>query len=223
MKREHGFTLIEVMIALGILAIGLVAIVSQSSGAMYTSLDARMTVIATDLARGKMLDLEEQILKDGFGETDQELTGDFGDEGYEGIKWVAKIETVELPDIAALQANAQQEVRAAEEAQAAAAHNGAPGLSAAAFEQSRLGSMLALMGGGSGADSATGALLGQNFSLFQEILKATIRRVTLTLTWNVLDDQRSMPVVLFMTDATAMSKVIGGLGTQPTNLSGGSK
>ena len=49
-----------------------------------------MMGIATDLARGKMYDIEEKLLKDGFTDTDQSQTDDkpFDDEGWPNITTV---------------------------------------------------------------------------------------------------------------------------------------
>ena len=44
--------------------------------------------------------------------------------------------------------------------------------------------------------------------MFQEILKVSIRKVTLTVTWKVLGSERDMKVVAFFTDAAAMDKVL---------------
>jgi len=73
-------------------------------------------------------------------------------------------------------------------------------------------------GGGKGsADIASG--LGASFvqgqySMFQQILKVTIRKVSLTVKWQVMGTDRDMKVVAFFTDAAAMDKVINGMGAQ---------
>jgi hypothetical protein len=50
--------------------------------------------------------------------------------------------------------------------------------------------------------------------MFQQILKVSIRKVSLTLTWQVLGSDRDLKVVAFFTDAGAMDKVLSGLGSQ---------
>ena len=50
--------------------------------------------------------------------------------------------------------------------------------------------------------------------MFQEILKVSVRKVTLTMKWKVLGRDRDMKVVAFFTDAAAMDKVLSGQGAQ---------
>ena len=67
----RGFTLLEVMIALALLGLGLTVLIKGAAGNIFNSQQAHMMGVATDLARGKMYDLEEKLLKDGFSDTEQ--------------------------------------------------------------------------------------------------------------------------------------------------------
>ena len=74
-------------------------------------------------------------------------------------------------------------------------------------------------GGGGGKGSGDiGAAVGASFvqgqyTMFQQILKVSLRKVSLTLNWKVLGNDRDMKVVQFLTDAASMDKVIQGLGS----------
>ena len=76
------------------------------------------------------------------------------------------------------------------------------------------------VGGGSGGHGSgdVGEQFGASFvqgqySMFQQILKVSIRKVTLTINWKVLGNDRDMKVVQFLTDAASMDKVLQGLGS----------
>jgi hypothetical protein len=84
------------------------------------------------------------------------------------------------------------------------------------FENSALGGMLNMFGGGKqDIDAAQGgSLIQSQYSMFQEILKVSVRKVTLTVKWKVLGKDRDMKIVAFFTDAAAMDKVLNGMGSQ---------
>ena len=50
--------------------------------------------------------------------------------------------------------------------------------------------------------------------MFQQILKVSVRKVTLKLKWQVLGYDRDLTVVAFFTDPAAMDKVLIGAGAQ---------
>ena len=87
----RGFTLLEVMISLAILAVSLVAISGLNGGAVAMESYARRATEATLLLRGKMNDIEDQLQKDGFSDFDDEKHGTFDDEGASRFAWRAEI------------------------------------------------------------------------------------------------------------------------------------
>ncbi|MFL5457673.1 MAG: prepilin-type N-terminal cleavage/methylation domain-containing protein, partial [Myxococcales bacterium] len=90
MKR--GFTLLEVMISLAILAVALVALSDLNGGAVQMQAYARRATQATLLLRGKMSDIEEQLQKEGFSDFSDDKHGTFDDdEGAQGYEWRAEI------------------------------------------------------------------------------------------------------------------------------------
>ncbi len=90
MKR--GFTLLEVMISLAILAVGLVSISSLNGGAVAMHAYGRRATEATLLLRSKMLDIEDDLQKKGFSDFDDERHGDFTDENPSSdYTWSAEI------------------------------------------------------------------------------------------------------------------------------------
>lgn len=90
MKRL-GFTLLEAIIAMAILALSLMAIFQISSQAVYAHVYAKKLSVATLLARSKMVDLEQELYDKGFNLDDDEQSGDFNEEGWASYKWRAKI------------------------------------------------------------------------------------------------------------------------------------
>lgn len=91
MKRTRGFTLLETVIALAILALALMAIFDLNSGAVANHVYSKHLTVASLLARSKMTDLEQKLYDEGFSNDDEEEAGDFSEEGWPNFKWRAKI------------------------------------------------------------------------------------------------------------------------------------
>jgi general secretion pathway protein I len=212
---RRGFTLMEVMVALALLGLGLVVLIKSAAGNINAAEQSHMMGIATDLARGKMYDIEEQLLKDGFTDTDQSQTEakPFDEEGWPNIFYSYKVEQVEMPDFDQLTAMAQGQLGSGS---AVGSGSGVGSDALGGFQNSALGGMLGMFGGAQGGiTGAQGASLIQSqYSMFQEILKASVRKVTLTVTWKALGNDNSMKVVAYFTDASAMDKVLNGMGSQ---------
>ena len=79
-----------------------------------------------------------------------------------------------------------------------------------------------MVGGGDIEDAQGASFLQSQYSMVQQILKVSIRKVTLVVWWDVMGRTRDLKTVAFFTDATAMDKVLMGLGSQPLSTSGGS-
>jgi general secretion pathway protein I len=90
-RLRRAFTLLEVMVALSILAVSLTAIFSINSSSIYGHVYAKKLTVATLLARSKMTDIEQQLYDKGFQTDDDEDAGDFSEEGWPSYKWRAKI------------------------------------------------------------------------------------------------------------------------------------
>ena len=86
-----GFSLLEVVVALAILAMSLIAIFSLNSGAISSHVYTKRLTVASLLARSKMTDLEQELYDKGFNADDEDKAGDFSDEGWPKMKWRAKI------------------------------------------------------------------------------------------------------------------------------------
>ena len=102
MSRTHrsaGFTLLEVMVAIAILALALSAIFSSEAGAIKMAHRARKMGMATLVARCKMGEIEEQIAKEGlpavFDSGSDECCKDDEIEGFT-CDW--EIDPIVLPD-----------------------------------------------------------------------------------------------------------------------------
>jgi general secretion pathway protein I len=217
--KQRGFTLLEVMLALALMGLGLVVLIKSAAGNIASSEEAHMMGIASDLARGKMYDIEEILLKDGFTDTDQSQESDqcLEDEGWPSVCYSYKVEEPKLPSYDELQQMAMGQAKAAAGSAGSGSGFGSDELPPGGFENSALGGMIGMMGAFGGGkqdiDAAQGgALIQSQYSMFQEILKVSVRKVTLTMKWKVLGRDREMKVVAFFTDAAAMDKVLSGQG-----------
>ncbi len=84
-NQQGGFTLLEVMIAMAILAISLVAVFQMQLQSISMATEARFTTTASLLAQSKMADVESAASLTGRTEN-----GDFGSD-YPQYDWNLKI------------------------------------------------------------------------------------------------------------------------------------
>jgi general secretion pathway protein I len=250
MRSRRGFTLLEVMVALALLGFALVVLMRSTASNIQSSQGAHMMGIATDLARGKMYEIEELLIKDGFSDTDQSQLDvkPFDVEGWPDITYAYKVEIVDMPSFDVLQQMANGQVAALGSASSAGSA-AKPSLLGSGFssmqdlgmgsndplskfQNSALGGMLSMMGGmGAGGASGGNGVLGANagsliqsqYTMFQQILKVSVRKVTLTVAYKVLGVDREVKLVAFFTDPQAMDQVLNGAGsTDVGDTSGGS-
>lgn len=89
--NARAFTLLEVVVALAILGVSLVAVLDINASAVYSHVYAKKLTVATLLARSKMTDLEQKLYDEPLSVDDDEDAGDFSEEGWPGFKWRAKV------------------------------------------------------------------------------------------------------------------------------------
>jgi len=103
---RKGFTLLELMIAVFVLAMAVTILLGTESTSMRLMGYANNASVVTILTRSKMQDIEYYVqqafqdegAKEGYVEV---LSGDFGDQGVKDIRWEAKIQSIEISDDAA--------------------------------------------------------------------------------------------------------------------------
>lgn len=106
-KTDSGFTLLEIMVAVAILASTLVVLLSIVTNNVRSTNHAKMTTAATFLARTKMVEIEDEILDNGFTDNDEVKAGTFRDLGYPQFRFDTLIERIELPSDLAQKARDQ--------------------------------------------------------------------------------------------------------------------
>ncbi|WP_242339620.1 MULTISPECIES: prepilin-type N-terminal cleavage/methylation domain-containing protein [Anaeromyxobacter] len=88
---RRGFTLLEVMIALAILAAALLTVSEIVGGSLRNHVRARQLEVATLLARGKMVELESEYERKGFRDFDESAEGTFEDAGHPEVRWSTEV------------------------------------------------------------------------------------------------------------------------------------
>ena len=88
MKSLRGFTLLEVMVAMAIIAIALTAVLGSQSQSLSLASEAKFNTTAALLAQSKMAEIE--------AEKPEDLTSDSGDfgEDYPGYRWDKSVDDV---------------------------------------------------------------------------------------------------------------------------------
>ena len=99
-RRRRGFSLLEVMVAIAILGLALTIILSAQGGLAASNRSAANLGSASTLARCKMTETEEKLLKLGYPEIDQVDTeiSCCEDADRDGFKCDVRVEKIELPN-----------------------------------------------------------------------------------------------------------------------------
>jgi general secretion pathway protein I len=192
---RRGFTLLEVMISLAILAIALVAISGLNGGAVTMHAYGRRATEATLLLRGKMLDVEDDLEKNGFSDFDDEKHGDFTDDGAPAYAWSAEILR---PDVRLDPAQLLSLIGGGTQGQGqgGTSRTGSLASAASALAGSLLGGSTTAVPSGGGAAALLSGPLGGIFqgqaTTFIETLKKSVREIRLTVSWADGKDLRSV-------------------------------
>jgi general secretion pathway protein I len=180
----RAFTLLEVMVALSILAAALLAFSDVVGGALRNHVRATHLDVATLLARGKLAALEDEFRRDGFRDFDQNDDGTFEAEGHPEIRWTVEVKRpqVELgPDrILAMLAGGGDPCQAA---------------SALGIPQSGCGQAQPQAQGANPALAALGPALQAQLTAIGETIKKGVREVRLTIAWPDGSREESFTVV----------------------------
>lgn len=219
MRRTRGFTLLETVVALAILALALMAIFDINSGAVSNHAYSKKLTVATLLARSKMTDLEQKLYDEGFSNDDDEESGDFSQEGWDNFKWRAKIIAPQTDGVSPEQ------------------------LIGAIFnlpigEGGDMSGLASMFGGGgadgkSGSSQATtnpmaGAAMGMAQPMFTQMVQQitqTVREVHLTVYWKDGTEVESLDLVTHVvslgpgSDRNGNSAFTAQNGTQPSDTS----
>jgi general secretion pathway protein I len=176
----NGFTLLEVMVAIAILALSLTAIFSTEVQNVALSNHTKWITVGNLMARCKMSEIELQMRKDGFPEADDSESGQECCEIYENdafrCDWT--IQRVELPSTIDVET-------AMTEAMTKESLSGFIG----DFQAERINSQLQSMGG-------MGAL-SSLLPLINDLLIGTIRRVDLEVKWKERGRNQEMKLTQF--------------------------
>ncbi|AWV87884.1 type IV pilus modification PilV family protein [Bradymonas sediminis] len=97
-RADAGFTLLEVLIALAILASVMTVLMGTMANSGQQAIYANTLTRVSELARTKMIDLEYEIIEEGMSDDIEEYSGDFREEGYPNITWEARVDPVEIPE-----------------------------------------------------------------------------------------------------------------------------
>ncbi len=199
-RRNRGFTLLEIMVAVAILAGALTWLVVGVSRNIKAENHAKLMTAATFLAREKMVDLEDELYEKGFGEFEKEQAGAFDDKGFSRFSWRAIVDKVELPSAEQLQtvlSNAQQA------RQTLQGGGTATGDTAALQQQAGLG------GSSSSNPMSMGAsALSSQFGVIKDVLEQAIRRVTVKVGWFEGRTPKEVELVAYYVDVRRVDQAI---------------
>src|SRR5688500_3913717 len=166
-----GFTLVEVIVAVVILSLCLIAIFSSEGISMRTGVRARNITMSTMLARCKMAEVEEQMMRQGFA-----INGERGDdaccEGGEQPGFICSwaVDPVMLPDAAAL----PEDVIAQAESLASGSQEG---------PSANPGDLQNSLAGSAGGDALGSFAVQAAYPILRPLIEAQVRRATVTVRW----------------------------------------
>jgi general secretion pathway protein I len=220
--QRQGFTLIEVMVAVVILAVGMASLFTSEAGAVRIAQRARTTTIATLLARCKMGEIEERIYKEGWPGEQIDGRDECCDEAeHEGFKCEWKVERIVLPELSeegetgGMTAGGDKKEKLKERGSELAEKGAGGALGGSSPAGGALGGGLGDAGvGGDGgilegfmsqfsdneevSDPIASMAMQLAFPVLKPVIEEGVRRATVTVTWKEGDSDQTFDVVQYL-------------------------
>jgi general secretion pathway protein I len=223
----RGMTLLEVLVAVAVLAIGLTVVLTAQTGLFSSGQHAHNLSLATGLARCRMSEVEVQLLRDGFPISDIEEQGpccEEEDESQFRCHW--EVESVMLPDLdvnlgdgGALDPTGSNSATTSALTQGLEPISGArdsfvKGNASEAFGGLSGAMPPGMMGGPSaGAGAVASMAMGMIYPALKEMLEASIRRVEVQVLWREGSQERNLTLVQYLTNPQqgGFAETVGGI------------
>ena len=202
-----GFTLLEVMIAMMIVSISIVAIAGINSGSMGMHSYAKRLTVATLLARSKMSDVEQKLLSEGLPADDETEDGDFSDEGFPDFRWKAEIIRPKTEEIQVADMLQSLGVGSGDDSALSGFLSGQM-LSNSSFyggDSSNSG-ISTDIGSALGASGLLGGALTTQLQSMVDNLGQTVREVRLTVSWGGKDKENSTDAFSIVTHVVSLGQ-----------------
>lgn len=189
-RMTRAFSLLEMMVAIALLSLGLVLLLQVQARSIQLAQQAREMTIATQLARAKLLDCQQDLLKKGFSIGDYDEEGDFSDEEFPGFFWECHAYKPDMP------------VADATDITAASAGS-AFGMGDAAAAAGAAGAT----GTGDGQADPMMGMIAPILAQMSGILGDSIRELHVIIRWGSGEDVQEMTVTTHVIDKTAVNNV----------------
>ncbi|MEZ4427949.1 MAG: prepilin-type N-terminal cleavage/methylation domain-containing protein [Nannocystaceae bacterium] len=197
-RAAAGFTLLEVMIAVAILAASMTSLYAAQTANLQATAYARDITAIAFLADYIIVDVEWQLQKEGgWTPDDRTFEGDFSDQGWPEVRYACLVDFLEMPDYTELREAKDEEARAAGESNEAIKDAGDQAFSA----------------------------LGMVWPMVKNAIEQSIRKVTCVVKWpNGNNEYDEFKVETFWTmpeNLTKMPGLGGEVGDEEEDGSGG--
>lgn len=208
--RRGGFTLLEVLVAVAILALALTAIFASEAGAVRLHHRARKVTVATLLARCKMGEIEELLLEEGLPAVEKRETDGCCEDGeHHGFTCDWSVTGLELEG--ALEG--PEEGGLLDELDPAA-EGGPDGPEGNAGDLAQGTSMQDVLSGAT-ATGGGGDIMGQlamqyAYPVLMPAIEQQVRLVEVTVRWNEGDAEKSFDVAQYYVAETPAEPNLGG-------------
>lgn len=204
--RARGFSLLEVMISVAILGLALTVILSAQGGLSAGNRTAENQSIAAGLARCRMTELEEKLVKLGYPLVDEIVDEEPCCNETTNARFTCehKIEKIELPNPNSGGAG-EGGLNLATAASGAMGTNNpvSAGLDFDAGLQGMGNNLMAQMGAAGGAGGILDMVMSIVYPSIKPMMEASIRRVSVTVHWREGINARQIPIVQFVSNPMA--------------------
>ena len=217
-RAQSGFTLIEVMFAIAILAMAMTVVFSSNIIAARSTMHSRSLTRATMMARCRLTEAEAWLVRNQLPPLDKALDDPptTGEEPCctDGVTCDAQVDKIELPNPATVETAAGNQILGRAASAAAGASFGGAGGVTGGDGGAALGGLAGAMGmmgggaaGGSGAPTGApsprdmaGTLLTTVYPTVKPLLEGAIRRLTVTVRWREGEREHSFAIVEYVTN-----------------------
>lgn len=218
-RLQQGFTLLELMVAVSILALALTWLVEATMRAVDAENHAKLVTTATFLARQVMVELEDELQEKGIQDDAfaSEKEGTFEEAGFKRFVWRRVVDKIVLPG----QSDVQSAMSQVQGGGLGGLLGGkTPDPNNPSGGAGALGGIGALLGGGATATAGQStSMFASQFGLVKELLEQGIRLVTVKVVWTERGREQYVEVKEYLTDLRRVDMALGGgLGAQAGNL-----